>query len=256
MTSPATTPGALPSRAARRSNVGATERGLSTVTGAGLLVAGLSRRDLPGLAAGLAGALLIARGVSGRSTVYDALGVDTATRRSAPGPVEIARSITIGADPKDILAAIRDPQGWLAGGPIASLEVDGDTWRVSVRALGYSIDGIEVAASAVAEDTLRFVVRHGDGPAHEGRVMVSAAPGGRGTEVRASLCFQPRGAVGARVVRGLEGAAERAAGHALSRLRQLLETGEIARADEQPHGRRARFVRALRKAASSREAAA
>ena len=59
-------------------NVGETERTLSIMAGAGLLVAGILRGRLLGAAAALAGGCLAYRGLTGHCSVYESLGISTA----------------------------------------------------------------------------------------------------------------------------------------------------------------------------------
>ena len=59
-------------------NVGTTERWLSTIGGAALVLTGLVRRTLPGLGLALAGVPLLYRGLTGHCPVYRSLGTGTA----------------------------------------------------------------------------------------------------------------------------------------------------------------------------------
>jgi uncharacterized membrane protein len=245
---------APPRRPAPPANVGEDERTLSALAGAGLVVAGLARRGVPGLVAGTAGAVLFARGASGRCAVYRALGISTAD--GAPqAPIEIARSITIDEGVEKLRDALHHPERWLAGGPIESVSPEGDRWRVAIRALGFELADVDVELRDDAPDTIRVFARQGEGTPHEGRVSLRAAPDGRGTELHVCFCVRPSGRLRAALVRAADGVARRALGHALQRLRQLVETGEIARTEGQPHGRRGLIARTLR-AGTRREAAA
>jgi uncharacterized membrane protein len=247
---------ALPAPARRPAppaNVGEDERTLSALAGAGLVVAGLARRGVPGLVAGTAGAVLFARGASGRCAVYRALGISTAN--AAPrAPIEIARSITIDEGVDKLREALHHPERWLVGGAIESVSPDGDRWRIAIRALGFEVADVDVELRDDAPDTIRVFARQGEGTPHEGRIALRAAPGAHGTELHVSFCVRPGGRVSEALVRATDGVARRALGHALQRLRQLVETGEIARTEGQPHGRRGLLARTLR-AGSRREAA-
>lgn len=65
-------------RARSSVNVGTTERWASALAGAGMAVAGLSRRSPGGLALAAAGGMLLWRGVGGSCLLYSALGWSTA----------------------------------------------------------------------------------------------------------------------------------------------------------------------------------
>jgi uncharacterized membrane protein len=71
-----------------------------------------------------------------------------------------------------------------------------------------------------------------------GTVRFEEAPGGRGTIVRVKLQYHPpAGAIGATVAKLFGEAPEKQIPVDLLRIKQLLETGEIARTDGQPAGR-------------------
>ena len=61
-------------------NIGESERFASAILGGMLVMAGLGRRSFAGMAVAAAGGVLIARGVSGRSDLYDGLGVGAEAR--------------------------------------------------------------------------------------------------------------------------------------------------------------------------------
>lgn len=61
----------------RGQNVGAIERLFSSLIGSVMLIRGLSRQSVPGLAVAATGAALLYRGATGHCTVYASLGLDT-----------------------------------------------------------------------------------------------------------------------------------------------------------------------------------
>ena len=58
-------------------NVGEIERVFSSILGGMMLIGGLSRRSLPGLALAATGAAFLYRGATGHCKVYESLGLDT-----------------------------------------------------------------------------------------------------------------------------------------------------------------------------------
>lgn len=78
-------------------NVGEIERQISSALGWALLIGGLKRRSLPGLALAATGAAFLYRATTGYCKVYEALGLDTyrnrvnADRSSIDRPHETAR---------------------------------------------------------------------------------------------------------------------------------------------------------------------
>jgi uncharacterized membrane protein len=71
---------------------------------------------------------------------------------------------------------------------------------------------------------------------NSGTVRFEDAPNGRGTVVRVTL--ELRGALGQLVDKTLHGATQQQVREDLKRLKELLETGEVATTDGQPHGTR------------------
>ncbi|MDN5942735.1 MAG: DUF2892 domain-containing protein [Nitrospira sp.] len=77
-------------------NVGEFERAISSALGGALLIGGLKRRSLPGLALAATGAAFLYRGATGHCMVYESLGLDTYRNRvnadrSIDRPHETAR---------------------------------------------------------------------------------------------------------------------------------------------------------------------
>lgn len=58
-------------------NIGEIERVVSSILGGTLLLGGLARRSLPGLAIAATGAAFLYRGATGHCKVYESLGLDT-----------------------------------------------------------------------------------------------------------------------------------------------------------------------------------
>lgn len=90
-------------------NVGSNERVASALGGGVLLLYGLTRGSLGGLALALTGGILAYRGLTGHCPGYAALGVSTATEeKRAPVPVQIEESVTVKQTPESLYAVWRD----------------------------------------------------------------------------------------------------------------------------------------------------
>jgi uncharacterized membrane protein len=80
---------------------------------------------------------------------------------------------------------------------------------------------------------------------HEGVVSFEPAPGGRGAVARVELCYwPPAGKIGAHFARLLGEEPRRQINDDLRRLKQLIETGEVATTLGQPSGKRSVIGRA------------
>ena len=149
----------------------------------------------------------------GRNILISAL---TALGAKAP---RFAASVTIGKSRGEVLSVLFDFE--------------------SVRRFLNSLQRVEIAKG---QDTARFTFCDGarKGPAKTGVMSFAAAPGERGTEIRAVVAgTQSAGRVARAIARLLaEVPKERLHGD-LRRLKQWMETGEISMVTGQPSGRKA-----------------
>jgi uncharacterized membrane protein len=204
-------------------NIPTGERIATGLLGATAIAIGLRRRGLSGaIAAGL-GSVAIVRAITGRCPAYRA----RAIRRG----IHVRRVVTIQAKPEQIYAVWRD----LANLPrfmshVKSVVDEGggmSRWAVEVG-------GKELEWRAeIVEDSpnrrLRWKSVGGD-IRHEGEIDIREESGDRGTVVEVKMHYFPPG--GLLVASALYGFLRKLAkvdiGTELVRLRQLLETGEIA----------------------------
>ena len=221
----------------RRPNIGATERWTSAAVGAGLALAGLARRDRAGFAAAVTGGALVLRGATGYCPVNAAVGRNTGsdeTRVALAGNrgVHVKTSVTI-ARPlpelyafwrrlenlPDFLQHLRSVQQtsaershWIAAGP-AGLQVEWDAEiinEVENQVIGWrSLPGSRIVSA--------------------GSVNFDDAGRDRGTRITVHLRYDPPGGrLGAAVARMFGAEPSRQIREDLRRLKQLLETGEVA----------------------------
>ena len=218
-------------------NVGDLERVVSILAGGGLALCGLRHVDsLSGLAATLIGGGLIYRGVTGRCTAFSMLGINTATRNPATAvPAQqgekVEQLIIVNCMPEVAYLFWRNfenlPQfmshlesvevcdpihsHWVARGPLGT-KVEWDAEVFNERPLEMiawrSLPGSEVETA--------------------GSVHFEPAPGGRGTEIRVALKYNPPGGkLGIAFAKLLGEDAESQIRDDLTRLKQVLEAGEV-----------------------------
>jgi len=195
-------------------NVSDPERLISAVSGGVLALYGLKRRDWRGLTLALLGAELVRRGASGHCRVYSALGVSSADAdehppQRAPGElvsiaatvdarksIKIERSISIARPREELFAIWRDftrlpdyiedlesvtPTGngqshWVARIP-GDKRVEWDSEMVN------EIPGELIAWKTIGDPDVK----------HAGSVHFTNAPGGRETEMRIVVDYEPPG---------------------------------------------------------------
>jgi uncharacterized membrane protein len=234
---------------AEDTNVNDPERWVSAIFGAALTAYGLKKRSIGGLVLAGIGGALVWRGASGHCPIYETLGVTTVDEEddsnvSVPygRGVRVEKSVTINAPPEQIYTfwrnftnlprfmhnlqavEVRDEKRsrWVAKGP-AGKDVE---WEAEIineipnELIGWrSVDGSEID--------------------NAGSVHFKAVPGGRGTEVKVVLRYDPpAGRFGATVSKLLGEDPAMNVQEDLRRLKMLLETGEIATTAGQSTGRK------------------
>jgi uncharacterized membrane protein len=218
-----------------RINIGMQERVLSAVVGGLIVLLGFSRRDIPKLVLGLLAGNLLYRGLTGRSKVYNAMGVSSADREmsdqvSVPHDqgIRVHKSYVIKRSAHDLYAYWRRFENlpnvmaylvsvtetdeihshWVAKGPVDSqIEWDAEIINdVPDNRIGWrSLDGSQVD--------------------NAGSVVFTPMPDGRGTRIEVTLKYNPpAGKLGAAVstLLGSDPGAEIA--QDLRRFKRLMET--------------------------------
>jgi uncharacterized membrane protein len=234
--------GLLSSGGAERVNVGEKERLLSLIGGGLLGVFGLSRGNLPGLALAALGGGLIYRGLTGHCPAYGALGIDTAghgTAASIPAGqgVKITRALTINRSPEDLFKFWRNFENlprFMAH--VISVRSEGKRSHWVVRGpLGKQV---EWEAETINEEPNRLIAWRslaGSEVATAGSVHFTPAPGGRGTEVRVEMKYEPpAGKVGALIAKLFGEDPARRVQEDLRLLKELMETSAIHTTQGQP----------------------
>ncbi len=221
------------SEADRNKNVGNPERLLSGVLGGALVLKGLSSGGFGGLLLAGAGGMLVHRGTTGHCQVYRRLELDT-TRESYDRGIEVRRSVTVGKSPEEVYRFWRDlenlPRVFQRLQSVTAVSETVSQWQLRERGTTFKwtaeiIDdapGRRIAFQTIEESDLSC----------EGEVTFEGAPGERGTEVRLEMRFSPPGGTMAMALAPLlRRMARSQLGLEMGRLKQLLETGEIATAE-------------------------
>jgi len=225
-------------------NLHTLERCLSAAGGVYLTISGVRRGFSGGKLRMLIGSELLRRALSGHSYTYQAFGVQTAARASESVPYEqgvhVQLAFTIAKPRNEVyafwrrfsnlptvmrhLTAVDEREGgvtrWTMKGPMG-VQVHWDAEIVS------DIENEKISWRSLPESQV----------ASAGSVHFIDAPGHRGTEVRIHLQYcPPAGYVGAFGAKLFGRDARSAIEADCWRLKQYLETGEIATTEGQPHG--------------------
>ena len=236
----------------RGQNIGEAERAASVFLGGALWLSAFKRQTPATIGGAVVGTILLMRGATGHSRLYQWFGLDTAgdqppktdgkrapdaplPRASKPrqsdDPTEVSSFITINAPAQKLYDLWLEPQTMnQILGHVAHIETQNDGamhWRADLP-LGRNLEwttqitdkkpGEHVAWESASDAPLKS----------SGRVTFQAAPGNRGTEVHLHAHFQPPlGALGEAAAKFLEIVPATTASKALRNLKALVETGEI-----------------------------
>ena len=230
-------------------NVGEVERLASGVGGGLLLLLGLNRGGVGGLATAAVGGMFLLRGATGHCGMYQALGIDT--RESSQGDassvragqgVKVETAVTINRPREELFAFWRDfnnlPRIMRHLRSVTVMEGNRSRWVAS----GPPGTSVEWEAEVINERPHELIAwRSLDGSEVDtaGSVRFDRAPGGRGTELHVALRYDPpAGRLGAAIARLFGRGAEGQVVEDLRRFKQVMEAGEAPTTEGQPSGRR------------------
>jgi uncharacterized membrane protein len=204
-------------------NIPTSERIATGLAGAAAILFGAKHRGISGaLGAGL-GAVAIARAITGRCPAYRA--------RAARRGIHVRRVITIQAKPEEIYTMWRDLSNLprFMSHVKSVIDEGGNISRWAVEVGGRKLEWRAQIVEDEPNRRLRWKSLDGD-IRHEGELDIREQSGERGTVVEVKMHYFPPG--GLLVAGALYGFLRKLAkvdiGTELVRLRQLLETGEIA----------------------------
>jgi uncharacterized membrane protein len=223
-------------RIAPRRNLEPVERGLSVAAGTMLGLIATRQKGAAGAMLGVVGSLLVARGVTGASPITRLLGQapderDLAKAQGWSSAALVSRSVTINAARHIVYERLRNFAAW----PDFALNIK----RVEIlddnRSRWFARDPAHVAewTARLVEDRPGDVIALASEPGTpvplNSRFTLRDAPGGRGTEIHATIAYCPPGGSLGRYAAKLT---QREPGiqlrRDLKRLKSLIETGEIA----------------------------
>jgi uncharacterized membrane protein len=243
-------------------NVGDPERLVSAVAGGALALYGLKRRGWSGLSLAALGAELIRRGASGHCRVYGALGMSTATGGTrieprAPGEIvsdaatvdarkaiKIERSITIARPRAELFAIWRNfdrlPEFIPDLESVTTLGGGRSHWVARVPG-GKRVEWDSEVINELPGELIAWKTVGEPDVAHAGSVHFTDSPGGRGTEMRIVLDYEPPGgklgALLAAFTRLFGQAPDSKIQEDLRRFKMTVEAGDVSTIESQTFGR-------------------
>jgi uncharacterized membrane protein len=226
-------------------NVARIERLACAVAGGALALYGLRRRSISGLVLSAAGAALLHRGSTGHCNVYEALGINSANGSDKEVPVardvHVEKSITINASPEELYAFWRQfenlPRFMDHLESVTNLGFNRWHW-VAKGPLGARVEWDAEIYNEKPNEMIAWRSLEGSDITNAGSVHFEPAPGERGTQVKVVLNYNaPAGKFGALLAKLFGQEPGQIIEEDLRRLKQILETGEIATVEGQPSGR-------------------
>jgi uncharacterized membrane protein len=242
-------------------NVAKAERWVSGIGGGLLTIAGVRKQSPGGIAMAVGGGLLMRRAITGHCEFYEALGVRSAPKGQGAETTSVPYELGIRVDKAITIDKPRDEmyRFWRDISNLSrfmknvesihDLGENRSHWVVSGPA-GRMLEWDAVIHNEVENELIGWRSLPGAHVDHAGSVQFKDAPGGRGTEVKVELQYNPpAGPMGALVsmLWGKEPGLQ--IGEDLRRLKQMLEAGEIPTTEGQPSGasRRMPLCGAVRK---------
>lgn len=173
--------------------------------------------------------------------VLDVLAARRAHRgeETAPGGVEVSRSVTIKTSPKELHRFWRSlgnlPRFMAHLESVETIDDRRSHWRVRGPA-GMKVEWEAEIVEDRPGELIAWRSLEGSDVHNEGEVRFVAAPGGRGTEVHVALRYRAMGGAVGRALARLFGSdpGQQIAGD-LRRLKQVIETGEVVHSDASIH---------------------
>ena len=203
---------------------------------------GLQKFSLKNIVLSLSGGYLIYRGLSGHCMFNELVGIDTSEREGSP--VILKKAITINKPRAEVYARWREleklPSILKHLSEIRAVDADKKRYHWKMK-LPKGLGHLEWDAEIVDErpnELIAFRTYNGSDVSQSGRVEFIEAPGGRGTEMHATIkYYPPAGYIGSAAAKALNGYIATLVLEDMKRFKKLLETGEITKIDGQPSGR-------------------
>ena len=215
-------------------NVGETERWASAIGGGALALVGGS---------------LLYRGVTGHCNMYAAAGISTAekSRRnpnvsvSGSRGIRVEKSLTVNRSPEELFRFWRNfenlPRFMNHLESVKNLGENRSHWVAKAPA-GTTVEWDAEVYNEKENELIAWRSLEGADVDNAGSVRFKEAPGGRGTEVKVVLEYDPPGGiVGAAIAKLFGEAPDQQIDEDLRRFKQVMEAGEQATTEGQPSGR-------------------
>jgi len=234
-------------------NVAGAERWASAIGGAALTAFGIKQlkdRSPAGAAMAAAGSALIYRGATGYCPMYAAAGIRTASEHdrdgtrvalSGSGGVNVEEVIIVNASPGQLYLFWRNfeqlPSFMDHLVVVTQIDALRSHW-VARAPMGRTVEWDAEIINEIDSELIGWRTVPGSDVVSAGSVRFKRAAGGRGTEVRVRLQYDPpAGRIGAAIASLLGHDPSQTIREDLRRFKQLIEAGEVPTTDGQSRGK-------------------
>jgi len=232
------------------------ERWLAAIGGGALTALGVRRGGWAGAALALLGGGLVVRGITGAgpSVSEPVLRAAEPVLRAAPGiggpaSVEVEHTLTLEAEPGRLYSFWRRfsnlPQFMRHLESVTEQDQRRSHWVAKAPA-GTTVEWDAEIIDDRPDELISWRSVEGADVENSGSVEFRPATGGRGTVVKVRLAYKPPAGTAGRIVAKLFGEEpEQQIREDLRRFKMLIEAGEIATTEGQPHGKRSAIGKLL-----------
>lgn len=212
-----------------------TERWASLVGGSAMVLMGLQQRSLRGVLTALAGGGLIYQGATKKSTIQqaqEAIGINK--------DIKVEKTVTINKPVEELYRFWHDFENlptFMKHLKSVTVQDNKRSHWVATAPLGASVEWDAEILEDRENEFISWASVEGADVENSGFVRFTKAPGNRGTEVKVVLEYSPPGgALTAAFAKLFGEEPEQQIGDNLRHFKMLMEAGEIATTEGQPHG--------------------
>lgn len=212
-----------------------TERWASLVGGGAMVLMGLQQRSLRGVLTALAGGGLIYQGATKKSTIQqaqEAIGINK--------DIKVEKTVTINKPVDELYRFWHDFENlptFMKHLKSVTVQDNKRSHWVATAPLGASVEWDAEILEDRENEFISWASVEGADVENSGFVRFTKAPGNRGTEVKVVMEYSPPGgALTAAFAKLFGEEPEQQIGDNLRHFKMLMEAGEIATTEGQPHG--------------------
>ena len=229
---------ALSNKASSRdkTDISEAERWTALITGGAMVLRGLQSRSLKGAIMALAGGGLAYHGATSDKSLPEKIGEAAGLEQD----IRVEKTVTISKPVEMLYSYWRDlenlPTFMTHLESVRTLDERRSHWKAKAP-MGVSVEWDAEIVDDRPNELIAWTSVADADIDNSGFVRFKPAPGDRGTEVKVVLEYSlPGGALAAAAAKLFGEEPEQQVGDALSKFKQLMETGEIATVEGQPQG--------------------